>query len=122
MIRLVHRRLIIPQGDTGKFSIPVSPSIQAGDAAVFTIFDPIHKSKIYQKIMTQLQDVLTIRFEHKDTVNFPVGKYYWDVKIYKNPEFNEEEELIDGEEVDSYYAAYSLPECEVRPSDIKRFY
>lgn len=114
MIRLIQRRLIIPQGDTGIFSIPVLPTIQSGDVAVFTIFKST--SKIYEKVMTQLQDVLIIHFKHEDTINFPVGKYYWDVKIYKDTEFNDKQELIGGKEIDSYYAAYKLPICEVRSS------
>ena len=117
MIKVIQRRLIIPQGDTGIFTIPVLPSVQPGNAAVFTIFkDASYTSKIYEKVMTQIQDVLTINFRHEDTVNFPIGKYYWDVKIYNNPEFNEKQELIGGSEINSYYAAYKLPRCEVRPS------
>lgn len=113
MIRLVQRRLIIPRGDTGSFSIPALPDVKTGDVAVFTIFDTLHNSIVYQKIVEELQDLVTVRFEHQDTVNLPVGNYYWDIKIYKNPVFVDEE-LVDGEEVDSYYAAYSLPECEIR--------
>lgn len=113
MIRLVQRRLIIPRGDTGSFSIPALPDVKTGDVAVFTIFDTLHNSIIYQKIVEELQDLVTVRFEHQDTVNLPVGDYYWDIKIYKNPVFIDEE-LVDGEEVDSYYAAYNLPECEIR--------
>lgn len=113
MIRLIQRRLIIPRGDTGSFSIPALPDVKTGDVAVFTIFDSLRSSIIYQKIVEELQDLVTVRFEHQDTVNLPVGNYYWDIKIYKNPVFIDEE-LVDGEEIDSYYAAYSLPECEIR--------
>ena len=48
----------------------------------------------------------------------PVGKYFWDIKSYKNPTFVDGE-LVDGEEVDSYYAAYSLPVCEIRQTGDK---
>ena len=48
----------------------------------------------------------------------PVGKYFWDIKAYKNPTFIDGE-LVDGEEVDSYYAAYSLPVCEIRQTGDK---
>jgi hypothetical protein len=41
MVRLVQRKLIIPRGDTGTISVPVLPSLNLGDAAVFTIFDPM---------------------------------------------------------------------------------
>ena len=56
---------------------------------------------------------LTIEFTHNDTVNKIPGKYYWDIKIYKNAEFLEGK-LINGTEIDSYYAEYHLPICEIR--------
>ena len=38
MIRLIQRRLIIPRGDTGSFSIPVLKN-STDNIAVFTIFN-----------------------------------------------------------------------------------
>lgn len=57
--------------------------------------------------------MIEIRFEHQDTKEFPLGLYNWDIKIYTNPQYNSEGLLIDGDEVHSYYAAFSLPECEI---------
>lgn len=113
MIRLVQRKLIIPRGDTGTFSVPVISTLNTGDVAVFTIIDMKTKRKVYEKIIDATPDTISIRFEHNDTVNLPVGRYYWDIKFYQNPEWADNE-LINGTEVDSYYAAYSLPECEIR--------
>lgn len=113
MIRLVQRKLIIPRGDTGTFSVPVISTLNTGDVAVFTIIDMKTKRKVYEKIIDATPDTISIRFEHRDTVNLPVGRYYWDIKFYQNPEWADNE-LINGTEVDSYYAAYSLPECEIR--------
>jgi len=113
MIRLVQRKLIIPRGDTGTFSVPVISTLNTGDVAVFTIIDMKTKRKVYEKIIDATPDTISIRFEHSDTVNLPVGRYYWDIKFYQNPEWVDNE-LINGTEVDSYYAAYSLPECEIR--------
>ena len=115
MIRLVQRKLIIPRGDTGTFSVPVLPTLNTGDVAVFTIFNPLTHTKVYQKVIEINGDVLVIRLEHGDTVNLPVNKYVWDIKFYQNPLFIDEE-LVSGDEVDSYYAAYSLPECEIKPT------
>ena len=57
--------------------------------------------------------MVRIRFGHEDTVDLPLGKYFWDIKIYVNPQYNESGLLIDGDEVDSYYAGFKLPECEI---------
>lgn len=113
MIRMVQRRLIIPRGDTGSFSIPYLKHINQGDVAVFTIFDVMTHTKLFQKVVAAEGDVLNIAFSHNETVNLQPGKYLWDIKIYTNPQFVDDE-LVNGEEIDSYYAGFSLPECEIR--------
>ena len=113
MIRMVQRKLIIPRGDTGTFSIPVLPSTNIENVAVFTIFNLLDKTKIFQKIVQPSGKEIVIDFTHGDTVNLPVGNYVWDIKFYQNP-IIVDNELIDGEEVNSYYAAFSLPACEIR--------
>lgn len=114
MIRLIQRRLIIPRGDTGSFTIPTLSTVDATDIAIFSIFDPLTHRKIFQKHITPEGQVLNIVFSHNDTSNLPSGKYVWDIKFYKSPIFNEDGEIVDGEEVNSYYAGFSLPVCEIR--------
>ena len=114
MIRLVNRRLIIPRGDTGSFSIPVLVNNNDADqVAVFSIIDPLTQSKILDKRGQISDKVIEVEFNHSDTVNLPVGSFLWDIKFYINPVIADGK-LIDGEEIDSYYAAYSLPACEIR--------
>lgn len=112
MIRLIQRRLIIPRGDTGSFSIPALKS-STDNIAVFTIFDELTHTKMFQKTVSTEGDVITIAFTHSDTVNLKPGKYVWDVKYYSNPEYIDDE-LVNGEEIDSYYAGFSLPVCEIK--------
>ena len=112
MIRLVQRNLIIPRGDTGSFAIPQLQSME-NNIAIFTIFDPLTRTKVFEKRAQPNKDVLEVSFTHFDTVNLPVGKYKWDIKFYKNPTILNDE-LVDGEEVNSYYSAFSLPDCEIR--------
>ena len=113
MIRLVQRRLIIPRGDTGSFSIPTIAAASSADIAVFTIFDCLTRSKVFQKTVVPSGDTLQIEFTHNDTVNLVPGNYYWDIKFYKNPVYLNDE-LVNGDEIDSYYAGFKLPECEIR--------
>jgi len=112
MIRLIQRRLIIPRGDTGSFSIPVLKN-STDNIAVFTIFDEVTHTKMFQKMVPSEGDVINIAFTHSDTVNLKPGKYVWDIKYYSNPEYIDDE-LVNGEEIDSYYAGFSLPVCEIR--------
>ena len=116
MIRLAQRRLIIPRGDTGQFSVPALIQAIPGKTmiAVFSIFND--KERIWTKEYEIKDGMVKIRFEHEDTVDLPLGKYFWDIKIYVNPQRDESGLLIDGEQVDSYYAGFKLPECEIMPA------
>ena len=114
MIRLIQRRLIIPRGDTGSFTIPILTAAQGDCAAVFSIIEPATRSILFQKL-AQIDDNITISFTHNDTVVLPVGQYLWDIKFYQNPVY-EQGMVVNGDEVDSYYAGYSLPICEIRPT------
>ena len=113
MIRLIQRRLIIPRGDTGSFTIPAITTLDVNDVVVFSIFDPLTHRKIFQKRISALGQVLNIVFSHNDTANLQPGKYVWDIKYYKNPTIVDDE-IVDSEEVNSYYAGFSLPVCEIR--------
>ena len=50
MIRIIGRRLIIPKGDTGFFSLPNCSLYQKGDVAVFSVRDKLTKKTIIEKI------------------------------------------------------------------------
>lgn len=115
MIRLVQRRLIIPRGDTGEFEVPVLKFTEGRNVAVFSIIDLRTRSIVFKKEIEVIGESFKIEFTHDDTVNLPVGKYVWDIKIYNNPQYADEN-LFNGDEVDSYYAGFSLPECEIRPT------
>ena len=97
MIRLIQRRLIIPRGDTGSFTIPALTTVDVNDVVVFSIFDPLTHRKIFQKRISALGQVLNIVFSHNDTANLQPGKYVWDIKYYKNPTIVDDE-IVDSEE------------------------
>ena len=133
MIRVIQRRLIIPRGDTGTFSIPMQGTVENGDIAVFAIYDPMIKTtlKEIRVDLTSGMDKLEIPFKSADTVELPCRKYLWDIKIYKTPTkyktpegdiisiddgITIEDDFIpvDASEINSYYAAFSLPICEIK--------
>lgn len=113
MIRLIRRRLIIPRGDTGSFSIPTIGTVSDGDIAIFGIFDPLtHKTLVMKKIQAT-SPTLTIALESEDTINLEPRRYKWDITVYKSPIYDEEGELIGAAETNSYYSAFKLPVCEI---------
>ncbi len=81
--------------------------------AVLSIFNA--QEVIYQQTQPINSDTITFTFEHEDTKNLRIGNYNWDVKIYTNPQYNNNNILINGDQVHSYYAAFKLPICEIVP-------
>ena len=130
MIRLIRRRLIIPRGDTGNFTIPVQGTTENGDVAVFSLYDPLTRTVVLEKkidLGDSAQEI-NIIFDRDDTVNLIPKKYFWDIKMYYKPtkyktkegeiidaeDKTEDDIPVDAQEIDSYYAAFSLPVCEIR--------
>ena len=118
MIRLVGRRLIIPQGDTGTFTIPIQGSVSAGNRAIFAIYDNLTHTTVCEKPLDLQgnEEVLQFDFEPNDTLvtndGTPIepddrgSRYSWDITIIRT--------LNGKTSVDSYYAAFGLPECVIK--------
>lgn len=114
MIRFVFKRLIIPRGDSGSFMLPTIEPVEKGDIAVFSILDTLTKSTILEKQLDASEEFIYVNLTHEDTEKLMPGTYYWDVKIYKGPEYDEDGILVGGSTVNSYYAAYGLPYCIIK--------
>lgn len=109
MIRIIGTRLLLPQGDTGFFTLPTKGVVSEGDVAVFSVKDPLTRATIIEKILDAYQQYLVIEIEHEDTVKLSAGKYNWDLKIYRKPIYDEDGVLVDAIEIDSYYSAFKQP-------------
>lgn len=115
MIRLIQRRLIIPQGDTGAFTIPTQGMVSEGDIAILSIFDSLTRTVVLEKKIAATPNTLTFNFVSEDTASIePDGNYTWDITLIRNPEVDEDNNLIHADSIDSYYAAFKLPVCEIR--------
>ncbi len=124
MIRLIQRRLIIPQGDTGTFTIPTQGTVSTGDKAILSIYDNLLHKVIVEKTIDATEETLTFNFEMEDTITAIDGteiepddrgnRYSWDVTILRNPTYDENEKLIHADDIDSYYAGFVLPACVIK--------
>ena len=118
MIRLIQRRLIIPQGDTGTFTIPMQGSMEANDKAIISIYDNLTHETVLEKEMTVDEDMLSYTFASEDTAGLEPddrgSRYSWDITIQRNPLYDGNNELVHYDSVDSYYAAFSLPPCVIK--------
>lgn len=109
MIRIIGTRLTLPKGDTGSFMLPVRGQVDKGDIAVFSVKDPLTRTTVIEKYLDAFETHLLIHIEHEDTMKLAAGKYFWDIKIYRSPIFDEDGVLIDAMEIDSYYSAFEQP-------------
>lgn len=125
MIRLIQRRLIIPRGDTGTFTIPVLGTADESSIAVFSIYDPLTRKTVCEKNfqLASDEDTLTIALAYEDTIDLEPKKYLWDIKVYRGGiEYAEGDEelplekkhITRADSINSYYAAFRLPICEIR--------
>ena len=126
MIRLIQRRLIIPQGDTGTFTIPIQGTMGENDKAILSVYDPLTQKTLFNKLGTvdSNNNVLNFNFIPEDTLQIePSKRYLWDITIYRNALYDSENQKIShADTVDSYYAAFKLPTCEIRAvtSDVQK--
>lgn len=109
MIRIVGKRIIIPKGDTGFFYLMNKGTHSEGDVAVFSVKDPLTQTTVIEKILDASEPKINIEIKNEDTKNLPAGKYFWDLKLYKSPEYDEDGLLINALEIDSYYSAFESP-------------
>lgn len=118
MIRLVGRKLIIPQGDTGQFTIPTQGTVAEGDKAILAIYDNLTHTTVLEKEINATSETLTFNFDANDTLTIEPddrgNRYVWDIVIKRIPIYDQNENLITESSVDSYYAAFSLPQCVIK--------
>ncbi len=119
MIRLVGRKLIIPQGDTGTFTIPTQGTVSEGDKAILAIYDNLTHTTVLEKKIDATSETLTFSFDTEDTLNIEPNdysnwRYTWDITIQRNPVYDENDNLIHYDSVDSYYAGFKLPHCIIK--------
>lgn len=119
MIRLIQRRLIIPQGDTGTFTIPIQGTMAQGDKAYISIYDNLtHEVKLEEEMIVN-NDTLTYDFKSADTINIEPDergyRYTWDIVLKREPVYDaNDNHVLYYNKVDSYYAAFSLPPCIIK--------
>jgi hypothetical protein len=88
------------------------------DIAIFAIYDTLTHTTVLEKKIDATSETLTFEFTSEDTLNLEPddrgSRYSWDITLLRNPEYDENDELIHADSIDSYYAAFGLPECVIK--------
>lgn len=109
MIRLIGSRIIVPQGDTGIFMLPLKDMPTGEDVAVFSVKDIMTKETVIEKNVAITGAYFAVELKNQDTKNLSAGKYIWDIKMYHNPVYDDDGIIIDAMEINSYYSAFKQP-------------
>lgn len=107
MVRIIGTRIIIPKGDTGSFSLPRQETNT--NYAKFIVQDPLTLENVIEKEITLVDNYFVVDLTSEDTRELPAKKYFWDIKSYYEPSFDEDGILVDALEIHSYYSAFKHP-------------
>lgn len=110
MLRMIGTKIIIPKGDTGSFSVPKQEEDDREVLAKFIVQDPLTLNIVIEKEIFLDENCFIVEIERSDTVSLVAKKYFWDIKTYFNPIFDDDNILIDAEEINSYYSAFNHPQ------------
>lgn len=114
MVRVIYPADIIwPRGDTGFVRIHVPYHVDEGDIALFLIYDQAKQNIMAQQIVLLEQDFVTISLGQDLAWRLMPGHYYWDVKLYHDPEYDEDGVVKSAKTINSLYGAFKLPRFEV---------
>lgn len=110
MLRIIGSRVMLPKGDTGSFRMPIKQElIDESTVVVFSVFDKLTRKTILEKQFGVEEDGFCyISINHDDTKDLQVGKYFWDLKIYYMPVYDEDGILIDAMQIDSIYSTHHM--------------
>lgn len=111
MVRVVYPAdIILPRGDTGAVQINVPYHTDEDDIALFVVWDKNCPTRpIWQQQMPLENGVVTLVFGKDIAWRLMPGKYFWDVKLYHDPEFDEFGCPINAATIDSIYSAFRAP-------------
>lgn len=89
----------LSRGDTGSIDFTATGyEFTAADRALFSMKNG--RGQIVKQEIYELTDgVFTVTFYNSDTDELPAGNYTWDVRYVINPVFNDNNEIVDGDQV-----------------------
>lgn len=103
MIDLQGKNIYLPRGDTGmlKFSSHGDYVLTNKDVVLFTV--TCRGKPVIELYMTPYDSSVIIEFTSDMTKDLPIDLYYYDIRIILDAEFDEEDNLIQGIQIDTPY-------------------
>ncbi|MBO6268111.1 MAG: hypothetical protein J6N19_03070 [Clostridium sp.] len=100
MFEVNDMRITMSRGDTGGIVIREKTGYAFGenDRAVFSVKNSI--GTIVKQSIHQIHDgLINVTFQNADTDSLEPGNYTWDVRYIINPVYDEDGDIVDGDQV-----------------------
>ena len=99
MFKVDGTKITISRGDTGSIDFTATGyDFGENDRAVFSVKNG-HGQIVKQDIHELTEGVFTATFFNADTKDLPAGNYTWDVRYVIDPQYDEDENIVDGAQV-----------------------
>ena len=96
------------RGDTGSFTLRVTGhTFGADDRMLFTVRDRT-KTIVIQRVYEMTDNAAEVEFANADTDYLPAGEYQWDARYIENPQYDTNDEIVDGDGVSTPGSPYQL--------------
>lgn len=93
--------ITLSRGDTGavKFTADTDYTFDSKDRALFSIKNAI--GEVVKLVASELDETksFTVTFYNSDTDNLAAGSYSWDVRYIINPYYDDDGNIVDGDQV-----------------------
>ena len=114
MVRVNGRADVVwPRGDTGSIQIHVPYHVDEGDISLFLVFDRFTRKVLAEQVVILEDDYVTVPFGQELAWRLMPGKYFWDVKLYHDPIYDDEGRVMGALTIDSIYGAFKQPSLTV---------
>ena len=106
--RVEGTTITMHRGDTGSVTITATGyAFDSEDRALFTVKDG-SGTEIIKEYYEMTNNTFTVEFENPTTDYLPAGNYNWDVRYIIAPEYDEQQQIVDGTGVTTPGSPYSL--------------
>ena len=93
------KKITMHRGDTGSLTIHVTGyTFGTDDRALLTIKDS-SGSEVMKRVYAMTDNSFDVEFANADTDYLPPSICHWDVRYIVNPDYDENENIIDGDAV-----------------------
>lgn len=99
MFKVEGTTITLSRGDTGAFKVTATGyTFGTDDRALFSLKNS-QGTVVKQQAYPMTNNQFIVYFLNADTDTLPPGKYTWDIRYVVNPEYDQQGNIVDGDQV-----------------------